>query len=140
MDNPINSPETISQVETAPTNTDPVPVKTELVYEFPPEVKIQLCSSNICTNGHEWLPEIGLAKCPGCTAPLLAIKMVQCPVCNEPVAKFRLRSDHLPKGGVITPICRGSASMAEVTVMEVHRAHYLHEQENHKVREMPVKL
>ena len=114
--------------------------QTVLEFQFPEKPQIVACSANVCQNGHEWQPEVALAGCPGCSGPLLVVKMVQCPICNEPVAKFRLRTDHLPKGGVITPICKGSASQAEVGVLEIPRQHYVKEEQNHVVREMPAKV
>lgn len=126
MDSIINSKEIIE--------------KTEVVADFPDKVTVVPCTVNVCLNGHEWTPEIGLTSCPGCSSPMIVLRTVQCPICNEPIAKVRLRSDHLPKGGVITPICKGSESMAEVVKIEMERRHYLKEQENHKVREMPTKV
>ncbi len=94
------------------------------------------CSANRCYNGHEWIPIIQLARCPGCASPLLAVKMLNCPICNEPVETFRLRSDHLPQGGAIMPMCRGSQSLAEVQVIEMRRHAAEQEEKNHVEREM----
>lgn len=123
-----------------PVNSAEITQKTELAFEFPEKPKITACSSNICTNGHEWQPETGLTGCPGCQSPMLVLRTVQCPICNEPIAKVRLRTDHLPKGGAVTPICKGSDSLAEVLILELERHHYTKEQETHKVREMPAKV
>ena len=112
-----------------------IPLTTPTVnYNEVPTVK--LCSSNQCKNGHEWQPVIQLARCPGCGSPLLAVKMLNCPICNEPTESFKLRSDHLPQGGAIMPMCRGSQSLAEVQVIEMKRHAAEYEEQNHKEREM----
>ena len=102
--------------------------------------KLSLCSANRCSAGHEWQPIIQLARCPGCASPLLAVKMLNCPICNEPVESFRLRSDHLPQGGAIMPMCRGSESLAEVQMIEMRRQAAAKEETTHKEREMCSKI
>ena len=121
--------------EIGQTNTTP---SAPFIFQAPDVVKY--CSTNKCANGHEWPPTVQVAQCPGCKAPLLAIKMEQCPVCNEPPTTLNLRSDHLPKNGAITPICRGSDSLAEVGVVHIEYTHATNEQNRHKVREMPGKV
>lgn len=98
------------------------------------------CSANVCINGHEWEPVLAIAKCPGCAAPIQVIKMLNCPLCNEPVERVRFRTDHLASGGQIAPMCRGSASLAEVTSVELIREHAREEERAHIVKEVPQKL
>lgn len=98
------------------------------------------CSAAVCTQGHEWQMVMQLAPCPGCKSGLLALKMDNCPRCNEPAASLRLRTDHLPRGGNIVPLCKGSATLAETHTIHVDFGHYRKEQKNHVIREMPCKL
>lgn len=99
-----------------------------------------VCSGNVCSNGHIWQPTIAIARCPGCGSPTLVVKMVNCPICNEPTAKLRLRTDHLPQNGAIMPMCKGSATLGDVGVIEVERSHALREQETYVEREMISKI
>ena len=107
---------------------------------FPDTDNIQLCSYNECPNGHRWPPVMQTASCPGCKAPIVLVKMVQCPSCNEPPSKWGFRSDHLPHGGVVTPMCKGSDSLAEVTYIEVERGHSKKTEADYKERELPGKV
>lgn len=99
-----------------------------------------VCSANVCANGHMWLPTLAITPCPQCKAPLLAIKMEQCPQCNEPPVHMRLRSDHIPRGGAIMPMCQGSASMGEINYIELKYQHAAQEEEKYVEREMPQKI
>lgn len=118
-----------------------VPTTVQPTVDFGPEANpAAICSGNTCSAGHIWPPVIAVAKCPGCGAPILVVKMVNCPVCNEPPSKLRLRTDHLPQNGAIMPMCRGSASLGDVGVIEINRVHAKHEQENYTEREMVGKL
>lgn len=94
----------------------------------PEQPKIIPCSSVICARGHEWLAQMQIAKCRGCNSDVLAIRVINCPVCNEPAEKFSLRLDQvatvpaLQTGMQITPICRGAQSGAIHTgVLELER-------------------
>ena len=99
-----------------------------------------LCSVMACQSGHTWVPTLQVTQCPGCKSPLLAIKAVNCPQCNEPSTSLRLRSDHLSRGTAITPICRGSASQAEIIQLDIPLQHAALVQANFKEREMPSKI
>ena len=97
---------------------------------FPEPVILRLCSANVCSNGHEWIPSVTLAKCGygtptgwnGCGAPVLAVKIQSCPVCNEPVAKMRFRTDHTPPTQFIIPLCiPGSVTHADVSEVVLTR-------------------
>ncbi len=122
-------------VPSKPASEPEIPLKTPTV-DYNEIVQPTLCSANKCKNGHEWQPVIQLARCPGCGSPLLAVKMLNCPICNEPVEAFRLRSDHLPQGGAIMPMCRGSQTLAEVQVIEMKRQAAADEEKNHVERSM----
>jgi len=98
------------------------------------------CSVMACPSGHEWSPTLQITQCPGCKSPILAIKMVNCPQCNEPASALRLRSDHLSRGAAITPTCRGSASQAEIIMLDIKLQHATILQENYKERELPSKV
>lgn len=106
------------------------------VVDFGPDAPAVSCSWNECTDGHRWPPAMQVTGCPGCKAPILAVKMVQCPVCNEPVTKLVFRSDHMPHGGQVTPMCRGAASLNEVLMVAIDRGHAASEAASHTEREM----
>lgn len=71
---------------------------------------------------------------------MLAMKMTNCPQCNEPSTALRLRADHLPKGGAITPICKGGASLADIHEIRVKFDHFTREQEKYTERALPSKI
>lgn len=88
---------------------------------FPEIVKIDPCTYNECTNGHKWPMQLAIAQCPGCQAPILGVRMVNCPVCNEPVSKVKVRTDHMAGGMGIAAVCRGQKGLAEVNFVEMIR-------------------
>ena len=91
---------------------------------FPEQVKVELCSWNRCAAGHKWPVTAGLAKCGGCGGMVLAVKMENCPVCNEPSEGTQVRTDYLPHGGPILMVCRGQAHPVAMTNMiEIERTH-----------------
>lgn len=116
------------------------PETTPSPFEFREAPKVDLCSNMSCANGHIWTTQVQLAGCPGCQSPILAIKMVNCPQCNEPSASMVLRADHLSRGAAITPICRGSASLAEVHKIPLTFGHAARTEANYTVRALPGKL
>lgn len=110
--------------------TPPTPPNDAAPPMFPEQVTLRLCSANVCTNGHEWIPKVALLKCGygtaqgwnGCGAPVLAVKQEGCPVCNEPVAAMRFRSDHTAPTPFIIPLCiPNSVSPAECTEILLKR-------------------
>lgn len=94
-----------------------------------PEVAIlRPCSYLECRNGHQWGALLAVAKCGygtpqgwmGCGAPILAVKLVNCPVCNEPNTKFKIRIDNTPPVPHPVPLCiPGSSSHAETVMVEI---------------------
>ncbi len=84
-------------------------------------VRIEPCTKNECSHGHKWPAQLALANCPGCGGQVLMVRMVNCPVCNEPVEKFTLRTDHTNQGFGIAAICRGQQGAAESNVIEMKR-------------------
>ena len=111
-----------------------------VTFSFTEPPKVEACSYFLCTNEHKWNPTVGVAKCSGCGAPILSLKMEQCPICNEPSSRMMLRSDHLPQNGAIQPLCRGGSTLAEVNHIMINMQHFHKEQANHVVREMPGKV
>ena len=90
---------------------------------FPAMVKIEPCTSNECVNGHKWPAQLAIGTCPGCGCQFLAVRMLNCPVCNDPVKKFKMRTDHtLPQFGVAA-VCKGQGGQAEVNIVEMLREH-----------------
>ena|SRR2546427_38468 len=88
---------------------------------FPEVVKIEPCSSNECPNGHKWPPQLAIANCPGCGGQILMVRMINCPICNEPTKVFRLRTDHTGQAMGIAAACRGQKGMAESNLIEMTR-------------------
>lgn len=78
-----------------------------------------LCTWAECSNNHRWIPEIAASKCPGCATPVVAIKMVNCPICNEPPAGHGIRVEHVTSGAWIGKACKGQSSIGETTYMEL---------------------
>jgi hypothetical protein len=120
-----------------PTET-PTPAPTQL---FPEPQVLRLCSANVCGNGHEWIPKVTLAKCGygtpqgwnGCGAPVLAVKVESCPICNEPVRSMRFRTDHTPPTQFIIPVCiPGSVTPADIAEVVLQRNSTKVEQEYEK--------
>jgi len=100
---------------------------------FPESVVLKDCTCVTCTNGHSWVPMAAMAKCGfgtpqgwnGCGSPVVAFKMANCPQCNEPAAKLRLRIDYTPPCQYPVPLCiPGSRSHAETLFIEAELRHY----------------
>jgi len=87
--------------------------------KFQEIVRVEPCSYNSCKNGHRWPPQFQLAQCPGCGAPFVAVRMVNCPVCNEPTKSRKFRLDHTGQSFGIAALCRGQAGMAESSFIEM---------------------
>lgn len=90
---------------------------------FGATAKIEPCSANECGNGHRWSPQMALAQCPGCGSQILMLRMIQCPICNQPTVKTYYRSDHTVQGFGIAALCRGQKTLAESTRIEMTRNH-----------------
>lgn len=69
------------------------------------------------------MPTVQFAKCPGCSGPVLVVKMENCPICNEPTKKLNLRTDHVSSGMGVSAMCKGVASRGEIGVIELERQH-----------------
>lgn len=123
-----------------PPLTPPNPEQGSYGAIFPEVLAPRPCSAQSCSAGHSWPPVIATTKCPGCGAPILVLKMLNCPICNEPSSGLRLRTDHLPQGGTITPVCKGSASMAEIIEVVIEQQHSADEEKNHKERTVISKI
>lgn len=117
---------------------EPVPQHDAGKTMFPEVTQLRYCTANVCVNGHEWIPKMALARCGygtptgwnGCGAPVLAIKMENCPQCNQPVRKLRFRTDYTPPAPCPVPICiPGSVSNAEVQEIVLERTGYLKTQQ-----------
>ena len=88
---------------------------------FPTAQPLKLCSWNQCTQGHQWTPVMALAKCGGCGAQALMVKMQNCPFCNEPATKMSLRSDYLASAAGVPQRCKGQAPIGESMDVEFVR-------------------
>jgi hypothetical protein len=106
------------------TDTPTLPEISELsrFFDRPPS-QLVLCSSNKCRNGHTWPPSLTLAKCPGCQAPVLARRMENCPICNEPIHIFQMRTDNISKQMGLLPMCKGAESKGEIGTITIECQH-----------------
>lgn len=96
----------------------------EVMFEERAEEAKQRCSEHVCKDGHVWVPTIKVGTCGGCGGPVLAVKMENCPVCNEPSVYTRIRIDHIGYKQPLHAICRGVATNAEVVMAEMKRGHW----------------
>lgn len=76
------------------------------------------CSYFSCANGHGWPPEIGMAGCPGCKAPVVAIRFRNCPVCNEPAGRWTVRVDRTSPAMGVPAVCKGQQGTGETHFIE----------------------
>jgi hypothetical protein len=134
-----------SNLATAGTETgSPSSTEPDTPVLFPEVTQVRPCTFLACKNNHQWTPMLALAKCGhgtsqgwrGCGCPILAVKMVCCPVCNEPSDKLVLRMDHTPPVPFPVPVCiPGSGTTAEVLVIQIPlRAAIVTEEANDKER------
>lgn len=88
----------------------------------------QVCSYHECVKCHyKWPPLTQIVKCPdagGCQSPVLAIKLENCPICNEPVGKTRIRVDFTSQHIMVKPICAGASSTADSHYVDIERRIY----------------
>jgi hypothetical protein len=97
---------------------------------FSEEIKIQPCTWNECLKGHRWPPAAAIAKCEGCGGPVLAIRMENCPFCNEPNTRVSLRSDYIPRGAGIGQRCKGAKIQGESGDIELVRHQWVEVEAN----------
>lgn len=121
----------VSMVEAAEATKPPTEVEATPI-QFPEQPRLEPCTFLECPKGHRWAPQLHLAKCGygtptgwnGCGSPMLAIRMLNCPTCNEPTAKLRLRVDHTGTAPYPVPLCiPGSVAGHEVIVVEIQFGH-----------------
>ena len=87
-----------------------------------PESPIQLtqpCSAHKCANGHVWPVMLGVAACNGCKAAVAAVKLTNCPICNEPVAVTTLRVEHTTLAVGFQAVCQGVETPAHTHTVEI---------------------
>ncbi len=86
--------------------------------------RAEACSEQICANNHSWAPQLAIPHCGECKNPLIALRQVNCPICNEPVVKTRLRIDHLAGTHPITKTCQKEYHIGpEYIVIEIDHIH-----------------
>jgi hypothetical protein len=124
--------------ETPPPAPQPPPIGPGIFPE--PGPAAQVCSSNRCSRGHTWAPTLALTRCPGCGGHVLAIKMEQCPQCNEPCTEFALRADHLSPQMQVAPVCRGAATLAEAVTIHLRHEHAEQEEQRAPAARVAQKL
>lgn len=82
------------------------------------------CSYQQCPNGHTWAAQLALPHCQKCQNPLIALRMTNCPVCNEVVSKTFLRIDHLGGAHPITKTCENEFHVGpEYIFVEIDHQH-----------------
>lgn len=81
----------------------------------------QPCSANVCVRGHVWPVALAVARCPGCQAPVLASRMENCPICNEPPERIMFRWDRMPGSGAVAAVCQGEKARGWTGTVEVER-------------------
>lgn len=91
--------------------------------DFPESRNTVLCSTLRCSKGHLWLPKLAIGTCPGCKAPVLAVKMESCPFCNEPSIQASIRCDHFSRNEYVQPLCQGANTTAEITMLDFPLEH-----------------
>jgi hypothetical protein len=91
---------------------------------FGDTVLIEPCSECVCSQGHKWAPQLALAKCPGCSSQVLALRLINCPVCNEPQKSIKFRTDHVVGAPNIVAACRGpvGASNIAFVTLDIHHS------------------
>ena len=80
-----------------------------------------ICSYQVCTAGHTWPLELGIARCPGCKSQMIARKQESCPVCNEPAERMMIRLDHINERVPVVALCKGATPMAQSGIIEIKR-------------------
>ncbi len=80
----------------------------------------QKCSVLWCTNGHDWPAPVKIARCEGCTTPIVVIELANCPICNEPYTKVDLRVDITSPAIGLTAACKGeyNGSITNIVTLE----------------------
>lgn len=82
------------------------------------------CSFHICENGHGWPAQLATPHCQGCQTPILALRMVNCPICNEPATGTVLRIDYLAGSHPITKVCKEEYHIGpEYIFVEIDHTH-----------------
>ena len=82
-------------------------------FEIPKQDEKVLCSWQECERGHKWAVEVASVKCGGCDTPVVAIRMVSCPRCNEPAIRQCVRTEHVGNGQWLRKSCLGEGNVHE---------------------------
>jgi hypothetical protein len=102
---------------------DPVEQSQEQEVTWGPEPKhFEECTGNECSAGHRWPLAIQLGGCPGCKQGVIGVRQENCPYCNEPSVKLRIRVDHLPsRGGQFVGACQGGSAPWGIHAVMIER-------------------
>lgn len=105
-----------TKVETKSTKNNP-PIT-------PTKVDNNLCSLHWCENNHCWSPQLAIPHCQGCQNPLVAMRMTNCPICNEPAIKTNIRIDYMGGAHPITKVCKNEYHIGpEYIFAEINHKH-----------------
>ena len=66
----------------------------------------EVCSFHTCANGHKWPIQTATTHCKGCHHPIIALRMTNCQVCNEPAKTTNLRIDYIGGSHPLTSVCK----------------------------------
>lgn len=82
------------------------------------------CSYQECVNQHRWSPQIAVTHCQGCKTPLVAMRMVNCPICNEPAVKTNIRVDYLASAHPVVQKCKNEIHVGpEYINLQIQHTH-----------------
>ena len=111
-------PETLAEAPTITVDEDIYRPSGPIVPESPVQLT-EPCSAHRCANGHVWPVFLGAAPCGGCKAAVVAIKLTNCPICNEPVVSTRLRIEHTTAAVGVQAVCQGIKTTAHTKMIEL---------------------
>lgn len=82
------------------------------------------CSYFVCGAGHLWTPRLGIADC-GCQArqPVVAAQFTNCPVCNEPPVRARIRVDITTMAIGVPRLCAGQTAASVTGYLDLEIPH-----------------
>lgn len=83
------------------------------------------CGWHECENGHIWPPMIAIVQCGACKGPIVAVKVQNCPICNEPITRTRLRVEHTSEAMGFPNRCMGQQGLghAHETLIDLKEWH-----------------
>lgn len=120
-----------------PPPQDKISVVGEEVFK---EIKLIVpCSYVVGICGHQWKlihnSNVAFVKCNACECGVLAVKMENCPFCNEPASQMVVRSDYVPRGQGVPKRCQGEIPQGDSLDLVIEKSHWVKAQEGDKTFE-----